>query len=798
MAALLVLSAVGLRFVRFDPDVMRLLPAGGRSISAFRAYLQRFGALDDLYLVFSAPPERSIGEYADDIEIWAEELRQLPELSRVDTGTTFGERDWAWLADRQLLLLGDAPLAEALTRLQPSGLSPALEKRRELLALPSPEMAALVQQDPLGLSDLLQRELGSMQPASSLRVRAGGYVTDDGTHRLVIARPRQGPFDTTFSHALMSRLQEIETRMRQRRRVGDGEMDEPLPPMEVTVAGGHRIAVEAEAVVRRESIVNGIGSLALILPLLFVVFRSVWLIAIGGVPSAVSLLVVLSSLGAAGVTLSAAAAGASAMLFGLGVDGVVLMYVAHQLALAEGRSPSGAIQALGVPAISMLLGAWTTAATFLGLTVVDFPSLEQLGVIVGLSMAASGVLTLLLVPAALSSRAPTRRARQLTLPAFASWVVRRRGPVGIVALVVTVVLGLASMSLRVNPTFDRLRSITPGAVALQTMARRFGLPTETHLVLATGPDLEGLLSANEEFVERVRRVVPDLALQAPSALLPSAETQRSRSVRVREALPPAGVLRDALARATVEAGFRAEAFDAFASRLPRLVDPREPLTYEELRTHGFDDVLSRLISRDQHGWTLATYAFPQSPEHERALKTAVAFGAPDMVLTGLPVVNEELAARFAPEFFRGLATGTAVVLLLLYVSFRDLRLSLLALTPTIVGLVWAAGLLSIARVEMDLFAVFAVVTFVGIGVDYGIHLVHRYRHAGEAERALAELSPVILVAGTITLLGYGTLAGSSYPPLRSIGLVSVVSVLTLVAASVFVLPALLPWRPPGR
>ena len=104
---------------------------------------------------------------------------------------------------------------------------------------------------------------------------------------------------------------------------------------------------------------------------------------------------------------------------------------------------------------------------------------------------------------------------------------------------------------------------------------------------------------------------------------------------------------------------------------------------------------------------------------------------------------------------------------------------------------WAAGILGFADVELDLFAVFAVMTFVGIGVDYGIHLIHRYRALQDPVRVTAELAPVIIVAGAITLLGYGTLVGSSYPPLRSIGIVSVVSVVTLVLASVLVLPAML-------
>ena len=128
---------------------------------------------------------------------------------------------------------------------------------------------------------------------------------------------------------------------------------------------------------------------------------------------------------------------------------------------------------------------------------------------------------------------------------------------------------------------------------------------------------------------------------------------------------------------------------------------------------------------------------------------------------------------------------------LILATFRNWRLVLLALTPTAIGLVWAAGVLALAGVELDLFAVFAVMTFVGIGVDYGIHLIHRYRALQDPVRVTAELAPVILVAGAITLLGYGTLVCSSYPPLRSIGMVSVVSVVTLVLASVLVLPAML-------
>jgi uncharacterized protein len=188
-----------------------------------------------------------------------------------------------------------------------------------------------------------------------------------------------------------------------------------------------------------------------------------------------------------------------------------------------------------------------------------------------------------------------------------------------------------------------------------------------------------------------------------------------------------------------------------------------------------------------------TYVYPKNDEDVRALRhhvEAEAFGG-RMTLTGLPEVNRELAARFTPEFLQGLGLGTALVLALIVMSFRRLDLTLLALVPTLLALIWAGGLLALARVELDLFSVFAVMTFVGIGVDYGIHMVHRFHHADDTAEVIAQLGPVIMVAGGITLLGFGTLVTSSYPPLRSLGLISTVMIVTLMFSSLLVLPALL-------
>jgi predicted RND superfamily exporter protein len=211
-------------------------------------------------------------------------------------------------------------------------------------------------------------------------------------------------------------------------------------------------------------------------------------------------------------------------------------------------------------------------------------------------------------------------------------------------------------------------------------------------------------------------------------------------------------------------------------------------------SHGLGDLVGHFVARSGQTWLLAPYLFPSDSAQIGPLQAIVDQVDPTQTLTGLPLVNRELAIQFLPQLLKGLAIGTVIVVVLIGIAFRDWRLSLFALTPTALGLVWAAGFLGLAGVELDLFALFAIVTFVGIGVDYGIHLVHRFQERGDAGRAVAELAPVIVVAAGITLLGYGTLLNSTYPPLRSIGVVSAVSAVTLAAASVLVLPALLMGR----
>jgi predicted RND superfamily exporter protein len=783
-AVLAIASAASLPRLQFDANVLHLLPRDGVAVPAFRDYLERFGSVDYLYVIVDAPEGTELGDHDETVEALTAALRRAPEIAHVDAGPRDRGRDWRYLSDRVLLLVA-ASQPELLARLQPPQLAAQVASTRELLSLPSPEMADLVRADPLGLLLSLRDRLAGAASGMTLDATSGAYVSIDGRSRLLLARPRRPPFDTEFAKALFARLQTIERDLAGAHAASAGDTPQPR----IRFAGGHAIALEMEGLMRAESIWNAVGALVVILPLLYFAFRSPWLVAVGAVPSALAVLIVMAAYAWLGIPLSAAAAGAAAMQFGLGIDGVVLLFVAYR---HVGRVVSDeGLEDLAGPAVSMLLGMWTTAATFYGLAVVDFPSLEELGLLIGHGMMVCGVLTLVLVPALLPAKPPAVSA--LTTAWLPRFVTRRRALILGAAAVVTMAAAIAAPRLRIDPSLDRLRATSPAAGFEAEVTTRFGVPRDVYLAVDQGPALEPLLEANERLVAALAREAPGVPAHAPSLLLPSARTQQAAASRIAaQGIEPARVRADLTAAADA-AGFRPGTFDRFAATLPALLDTRARLTYDGFAAHGLGDLLDRSIVKGGGVWTVVTYLYPASPAAVEGVRRAVAASGGTARLSGLPAVNHEMAARFTPEFVKGISAGSLVVLVLLVAAFRRWDFTLLALVPTALALTWTAGALAISGVSLDLFSMFAVMTFVGIGVDYGIHLVHRCARGleGEREEAVAHLGPVILVAALTTLFGFGTLVTSSYPPLSLLGLVSMVAIVALGAASLFVLPALL-------
>jgi hypothetical protein len=298
-AAFSAMAAVVCGRISFETDVLNLLPRDTAALSGFRRYVNEFGELNHLYIVFTAPEGQRIE----------------------DDGLPAADADWSYLQDRVFLLLGPEAAKRALERFEPEPMRDALRQSRDLLTAPSSAVKNLVQADPLGFLTLLRERFAADRALAELTDGDRGYVSEDGRSRLIIATPAAPPFDGAFCRRLFDRLASVE------RETKDGLNVPDAGGVVIAYAGGHRIALETESIIRKEAIVNSVTSVAAILLLLLIVFRSAWLFVAGAIPMAVATLGSIAINGLIHDRLSAAATGTSALLFGLGIDGLVLMYV---------------------------------------------------------------------------------------------------------------------------------------------------------------------------------------------------------------------------------------------------------------------------------------------------------------------------------------------------------------------------------------------------------------------------------------------------------------------------------------
>ena len=274
------------------------------------------------------------------------------------------------------------------------------------------------------------------------------------------------------------------------------------------------------------------------------------------------------------------------------------------------------------------------------------------------------------------------------------------------------------------------------------------------LTLAQGPSLDALIASSRQFDARLQAAAPGLRISGPDRLLPPIDEQAETGRILTTVAHDVPAIQARLRAVAADLGFRPGAFDAFLERLPRLLDPEQRLTYQGYLDHGLGDIVSRYVARGPDGYTAVGYVEVGSDDDLAKARAAAAVAGAEVILTGVPVVNAALAARFGPQFVWAMAVGSIVVFGLILITFRSVRLTLLALMPTALGLIWAAAVLAQSGVSLDLFSVFAVLTLIGIGVDYGIHLVHRAAtEPGQLDLALARVAPANIVAAGIARVG---------------------------------------------
>jgi hypothetical protein len=170
-----------------------------------------------------------------------------------------------------------------------------------------------------------------------------------------------------------------------------------------------------------------------------------------------------------------------------------------------------------------------------------------------------------------------------------------------------------------------------------------------------------------------------------------------------------------------------------------------------------------------------------------------------IVGSGRAVIYADMLAGVIEQAPRAIALSLGMTVLVVVVAFRRGArggvATLLVLGTLALGLAWTGAAFVLFGVKLNFLNFVAIPITCGIGVDYAINVVHRWRNepAGSIVRIVRETGGAVMLCSLTTVLGYLALLRSINAAVRSFGLAAVIGEFACISAALIALPATLAW-----
>lgn len=679
-------------------------------------------------------------------------------------------------AERDLLMRHRYLLSPAVApaRFTADGLRAALAATLRNLGSPAGALTkSLLPADPTG--EFVRIVSGLAGEGGGPQRRHGVWFSADGRRALLLAETLAPGYDLDRQERALAFLREA------------FEASAPPAGSRLVVSSPGAFAVEARAVIERDSWRLSLIAGLLVTVILFAAYRSAGLVFL-------SLLPVLSGLlvGVAVVSLAFGFVHGITLGFGATLIGEAVDYPAYLFTHIGPRER--AEETLRRIGRTLRLAVLTTVCGGLAMLLSSFTGLAQLGLLTMTGVLVAGLVTRWVLPS-LVPPAWTREKRQ-ALPVDWTRLLRSSRPAA--AAVVALLLASAAVvaaAAQGGRLWDRdlanLSPLSESAKAVDKQMRaELGAPDVRYLAAVEAGSREEALRRSEAVAPVLDKLVAAEAIAGydmASRYLPSEATQMRRLA----ALPEAGELDRALREASRGLPFRPGLFAPFLEDVSR-ARAAGPIDAAAFRGSALAIKLDTLL------YPLGGGRGGPGPDRWialaplRGVADAAALGAaidglgdPDVFLLDLKTDTERLVDGYRREALRLTALGLAAILLLLLWGLRRPAAVWRVVAPVLAAVVLDVAWLVLLGVRLSLFHLVSLLLVVGIGLNYALFFSRPKDDPADHDRTVLALT----VCSLATLAAFGALAWSSTPVLHAIGLtVSLGALLSLAVSAILARP----------
>ena len=768
------LAAVGGYFttkLKIDTDLAALLPDSFHSVQALKAMEGEVGGTSQLRIALQTDDFPAAVALADRL---AEALVESEYVGSVDY-----QNDVDFYEEHALLFLDLATL-DSLYDVVQDAIDREKQKVNPFMVddLFGPPAAATTEG-----GEASGDELADWEARYSEELPTRYYVNADSTVLVLSVNPANSGANLSYSRRMLADVRRI---------VASVDPTSFAPDVQVYFGGNVKNRIDEFETITHDVVGTagwGVGGVFL---LLVVFFRGVL------IPVMLSLSLVMSLAWTFGLTflfigqLNTITAFLFVVLFGMGIDVGIHGAFRYLESRQAGLDLEGAIHRMTcLTGAAQTTAAGTTAAAFLSLIFLDFRGFSELGLIVGVGMVLSWFAMVVVFPAMVVT--VTRMGFLKVKPVPGKALTGDPQPLGfarpvvVAAAALTLVLGALFTQVEFQYDFTNLRIITREREEYARVTTGVFSRSESPAIVLTGSR------------EEVQEVVDAVRLQMrQDTLTPTVE-----SVRSILSVVPAG---------------QEEKLESIR-RLRTLVEEEADGAVGEEDQERVDRLLDFLAVD-------APFAWDDFPEKDRAQFTNKAGEPGNFVLIYPSVALRDgrnamafrddigtIVTASGKEYHAGssnlivadmlsmiekegplaVVLAMGVVFFIVLLDFRSLRAAAFVMIPVLIGVLWMGGVMALLGMKLNFFNVVVFPSIIGIGVDDGVHIYHRYLEEGSEALPFVLRRTGLGVALTTftTMVGYSGLLTAHHPGLQSIGYLAVIGLATTLATAVFVLPSLL-------
>ncbi|MFH0799354.1 MAG: MMPL family transporter [Pseudomonadota bacterium] len=205
------------------------------------------------------------------------------------------------------------------------------------------------------------------------------------------------------------------------------------------------------------------------------------------------------------------------------------------------------------------------------------------------------------------------------------------------------------------------------------------------------------------------------------------------------------------------------------------------------------DVAGRFVSPNSGRYSLYIYPRENIWDPPALARFVEEIRSVDSGAIGTPIEVHESGKLMRTTFLRSALLAFIVICCLVWLDFRTLRASALAVLTLVSGMFLLFGAMGIFGIQFNMANFFAIPILIGTGIDYGVQVVHRLRQERSFSAMGTSTGRALLMTVMANGIGFGTMMLAHHRGVASLGAILALGCLCCLVAAIVVTPPVARW-----